>query len=130
MATHIKWSLTILISFFLTLSAHAQEVTSPEEFFGFQMGEDRKLADWHQLVEYYNLVGSQSDRIQVVNMGDTEMGNPFLAIYISSPENLANLDQIRAWNDKLVDPRGVPMAEIEEAIEQSKAIVVQSYSIH
>ncbi len=130
MAIYFKWFLTILISFLVSLNAYAQEVTSPEEFFGFQMGTDRKLANWTQLVEYYNLVGSQSDRIQVVNMGDTEMGLPFLALYISSPENMRNLDQIKAWNDKLVDPRGVPMAEIEEAIEQSKVIVVQSYAIH
>ena len=29
----------------------------PEEFFGFQMGADRKLAHWDQLVEYYDLSG-------------------------------------------------------------------------
>lgn len=126
----IKRIWILLFVLVLSISAQAQNITSPEEFFGFQMGEDRKLANWHKLVEYYQLIDGQSDRLQVVNMGDTEMGNPFLALYISTPENLAKLDQIKAYNNKLVDPRGIPMNEIEEAIENSRAIVVQSFGIH
>lgn len=130
MATLIKRIWVLFFVSVLNVSAYAQTITSPEEFFGFQMGEDRKLANWHRLVEYYQLLDDQSDRLQVVNMGDTEMGNPFLALYISSPENLAQLDKIKSYNNKLVDPRGVPMDEIEDAIENSKAIVVQSFAIH
>jgi len=72
----------ITFFFMISFSANAQNVTSPEEFFGFRMGEYRKLAEWVKLVEYYNLVDEQSDRIKVVNMGATEMGYPFLALYI------------------------------------------------
>ena len=28
-------------------------ITSPEQYFGFQMGEDRKLARWDKIVEYF-----------------------------------------------------------------------------
>lgn len=114
----------------LSLTANAQTITSPEDFFGFRMGEDRKLAEWVKLVEYYNLIGEESDSIKVVNMGATEIGYPFLALYISSPENLARLDEIKAYNNKLVDPRGIAMQEIDEAVENSVAIVVQSFGIH
>jgi len=126
----MAFSLMIIAGFAFNLMAQETKITSPEEFFGFQMGEDRKLANWHKLVEYYQLIGPESDRMSVVDMGDTEMGNPFLALYISSPENLANLDQIKAYNDKLVDPRGIPSAEIDQAVENGKAIVVQSFGIH
>jgi hypothetical protein len=30
-------------------------IISPEKFFGFQMGPDRKLANWDKLLEYYRL---------------------------------------------------------------------------
>lgn len=130
MAYNFKRFIIVSLLCLVGVKALAQDITAPEEFFGFQMGEDRKLANWHRLVEYYQLLDTQSDRLTVVNMGDTEMGNPFLALYISTPENLANLDQIKAYNNKLVDPRGVPMAEIEDAIENSKTIVVQSFGIH
>jgi hypothetical protein len=110
--------LVISISFFaMNISrsnAQDQTVTNLEDFFGFQMGADRKLANWHKLVEYYQLVEKQSPRIKVVNMGDTAMGNPFLALYISSPENLANMDQIKAYNDQLTgSPYGFPKYEAQ-----------------
>ena len=53
--------------------AQAPELTSPEQFFGFQMGADRKLARWDKLVEYYRLLERQSDRLQVVDMGPSTM---------------------------------------------------------
>jgi hypothetical protein len=53
-------------------------ITSPDKFFGFQMGADKKMARWDKMVEYYNLLAKESPKIKVVNMGPTTMGNPFL----------------------------------------------------
>ena len=106
------------------------EITSPETFFGFQMGADRKLARWDKLVEYYDLLAMQSPRIKVVNMGKSTLGNPFLALYISSPENLARLEELREINARLSDPRGVPKTAIDRAIEQGRAVVVQTMGLH
>jgi len=120
------------LALLLTVPAwsHAQEIPSPEEFFGFQMGADRKLAHWDQLVEYYDLIGERSDRVRVVHMGESTLGNPFLALYISSPENLANLDELKHLNAILSDPRGHSQAEIDNAIENGKVVFVQSYGLH
>ena len=111
-------------------SSQAQGIPSPEEFFGFQMGADRKLARWDKLVEYYDLLDAQSDRIQVVHMGESTLGNPFLSIFISSPENLAKLDELKRLNATLQDPRGHSQAEIDHAIENGKVVFVQSYGLH
>ena len=48
----------VLVGLLLTASgAHAQAtLPSPEQFFGFQMGADRKLANWDKLHEYYQLL--------------------------------------------------------------------------
>jgi len=108
----------------------AQQIPSPEDFFGFQMGADRKLAHWDRLVEYYDLLGEQSDRIQVVHMGESTLGNPFLSIFISSPDNLARLDDLKRMNAVLQDPRGHTQAEIDNAIENGRVVFVQSYGLH
>ena len=107
-----------------------QTIPSPEEFFGFQMGTDRKLARWDKLVEYYELLGRQSARLEVVHMGPTTLGNPFLALFISSPNNLAHLEELRQINVRLNDPRGVSEENIEQAIANGKAVVVQSMGLH
>ena len=108
----------------------AQQIPSPEQFFGHQMGADRQLARWDKLVEYYDMIGELSDRVRVEHMGPSTLGNPFLSIFVSSPENLANLDEIKRLNAILQDPRGHSQAEVDNAIENSKVVFVQSYGLH
>src|SRR5215208_8127898 len=59
-------------------------IQTPEKFFGFQMGADRKMAHWDDMVRYYDLLGRTSPRVKVVNMGRTSEGRPFYALFISS----------------------------------------------
>ncbi len=113
----------------LALPAAAQ-IPSPEEFFGHQMGADRRLARWDRLVEYYELVDRLSERVQVVRMGPSTLGEPFLSIFISSPDNLARLDDFKRMNTVLQDPRGHSPAEIDDAIANGKVVFVQSYALH
>tara|TARA_Y100001949_G_scaffold171863_1_gene174972 strand:- start:3270 stop:5753 length:2484 start_codon:yes stop_codon:yes gene_type:complete len=94
------------------------------------MGADRKLARWDKLVEYYELLGRQSARLEVVHMGPTTLGNPFLALFISSPDNLAHLEDLRQMNATLSDPRGASEQDIERAIADGKAVIVQSMGLH
>lgn len=109
---------------------HAQSIPSPEEFFGHQMGADRQLARWDRLVEYYDLLGSRSDRLEVRHVGMSTLGNPFLVIFASSPANLARLDELQRLNAILSDPRGHTQAEVDGAIENGKVVFLQSYALH
>ena len=97
-------------------AARAQQIPTPEQFFGFQMGADRKLARWDKLVAYYQLLDSLSPRVHVENMGPSTLGNPFLAIWVSAPDNLTRLDEIQRMNALLSDPRGKAQAEVDAAI--------------
>ena len=133
MTRHARWigtTLLLLLASVLPLSLTAQEIPSPEEYFGHKMGADRKLARWDRLVEYYDLIGERSDRVDVRHVGESTLGNPFLVIFVSSPENLANLDAIQDMNRKLQDPRNASDAAIGAAVANGKAIVVQSYGLH
>ena len=106
-------------------------VTSPETFFGFQMGADRKLVRWDKAVEYYRLLEKESGgKLKVVEMGPTEMGNPFLLVIVTSPANQARLEELRQMNLKLSDPRGVPEAEIKRIVAEGKVVICQTMSMH
>ena len=120
----------VLISF-LPLVAGAQDsITPPDEFFGHQLGADRILARWDRIVEYFELLEEESDRIQVSNLGPSTEGHPFLLVTITSPENLANLNRIAEISRTLADPRGVQEAQIEAMISEGKAVVSQSLGLH
>jgi len=76
----------------LTLAAIAHAaVPSPEQYFGFRIGTDKKLARWDKIVFYLQEVAGQSDRIRFRNLGQTTLGNPFVLLEISSAANLKNL---------------------------------------
>jgi len=105
-------------------------ITSPEEFFGFQLGSDRHIARWDKIVDYFYLLEKQSSKIKVVNMGPTTMGHPFLVVFISSPANLSQLAHFQEINSKISDPRGVGEAEIKNLVKEGKAVICQSMSLH
>lgn len=114
----------------LAVQAQAQ-VTPPKEFFGFELGSDRKIARWDKIVDYFQRLEKQGGgRMQVANLGKTTMGNPFLLASISSPRNLANLQRLREMNAKISDPRGLAEREVKQLVAEGKAVVCQSMSLH
>ena len=42
-----------------------KQLISPSEFFGFQLGSDRKIVRWDRIVDYFNKLQEQSDKIKV-----------------------------------------------------------------
>lgn len=106
------------------------KVTSPAEFFGFQMGADRKIARWDKIVEYFRTLEKETDKIKVTDMGPSTEGNPFLLVTISSSKNLKTLDKLRDINAKITDPRRLEEGEIDRLIERGKVVICQSMSLH
>lgn len=132
-STRILLSATCLTFFFLTSvgqSRPASKVVSPREQFGFEIGEDRKLADWAQLTAYFNLLGRQSDRVKVQELGKTTEGRPFLLVTISSPQNLSRLEEYRQIQLRLSDPRVTSEPEAQKLIARGKTILAITCNIH
>ncbi|MCS7104391.1 MAG: M14 family metallopeptidase [Thermofilaceae archaeon] len=105
-------------------------VPSPEEFFGFRIGEDRKLARWDKIVEYFRVVASCSERVKLLEMGPTSTGNPFIVLIVSSPENLVKLDFYRGISRKLAYPFDVSEEEAKRLATVGKAVVAVGAGIH
>ncbi len=127
-----KCFLLLIISCLLItpLTKAQQKVTSPEEYFGFELGSDRKMARWDKIVDYYSLIAKESDKLKVIDMGPSTEGNPFLVVIISSAENLMNLKRYQEINAKISDPRGIEESEIKNLVKEGKAVMCQSMSLH
>ena len=52
----------------------APAVTSPKQFFGFNIGDDYQLATYDQFIEYWHKIDKESNRMQVVEIGKTRGG--------------------------------------------------------
>ena len=127
-----KFFLLSIISIFAfsTILKAQEKITSPEEYFGFQMGTDYKLTRWDKIVDYFYLLEKQSDKIKVWNLGESSEGHPFLLTLITSPANLVNIDQLQKINKEICDPRGISEEAIKQHIKNGKAIIFQSMSLH
>ena len=124
-------TLVVLLGLLAPTVRAQSPVTSPEKFFGFQLGGDRKMARWDKIVEYFNLLEKEGGgRLKAVNMGPSTMGNPFLLVIISSANNLARLERLREVNAKISDPRGLAVEEVKKLIGEGKAVICQSMSLH
>src|SRR5215471_5743123 len=113
-----RLSLTLAAFLFITLTvqldvfgqramalAQPKSIPAPAEVLGFTPGDDRKLASWAKVVEYFQKLAATSDRVKFEEIGKTTMGAPFVYATISAPENLKRLDQFKDIQRKLADPR-------------------------
>jgi hypothetical protein len=116
----------------MSLPAIAQStaITTPLQAFGFEPGTDRKLADWKELTAYYQKLASQSDRVKYQEIGKTMEGRPFVLLTVSAPENLAHLDEYKAINAQLADPRVTSPEASKALIAKGKTVMIITFNIH
>jgi hypothetical protein len=119
-----------LLAFTLTAGAQTA-IQTPEQFFGFRMGTDNKLARWDKIVDYFKQLSSASDRVRFRELGKSTNGNPFIALEIASPDTLKNLDRYKQMERKLYFQGGAPTdAERDEIFRQGKVVIVITTTIH
>ena len=109
----------------------AGTLQSPEQFLGFKVGADNKLIRWDKIVDYMKLAAANSDRVRFRELGKTSDNNPFIALEISSPDTLKNLDRYKQLEKKLYFQGGAPSeSERDEIFRQGKLVLLITCSIH
>lgn len=96
--------------FSLCLGAFAQ-LQTPEQFLGYKPGD--RFTPHHRMVDYFEHVASQNPNIKLIQYGETNEKRPLIIAILSSPENMAKLEQIRTDNLKRAGlMEGTPSTEI------------------
>jgi len=103
---------------------------TPESVLGFRMGTEKKLADYHQMIDYLRKLDTASDKMQLENLGKTTEGNDFMMAIISSPANLRQIEEWKKIQARLADPRGLSEAESAKLLARAKTVVLINCSIH
>jgi len=120
----------IILLIFISFQISFAQIQSPEDYLGYKVGTAKKLANMHQIIDYFQQIDAASDRIVVEEVGKTTEGNPFIVAYITSVDNHQNLGQYRHYQQLLADPRKTSDEEAEKMIADGKAIVMINCSIH
>ncbi len=114
----------------VTVSAQTRAIPAPEQFFGFRIGADGELARYPKILEYFQLLAKQTDRIKYEELGKTTMGQSYPLLRISAPQNLAKFDRLVEINRRLADPRGLSEAEAKTLALEGKPFYFLYATIH
>jgi hypothetical protein len=118
----------LIILFFV--SSHLVAQTSPEEFLGHKVGADRKLADYNQILAYFNKLDGESEKIKVLTIGETVLKKPMILAVITAEENMANLDKYRNIAKRLRNARDLDAEEAKQLAKEGKVLLYFTCSQH
>ncbi|HJW13243.1 MAG TPA: M14 family metallopeptidase, partial [Thermoanaerobaculia bacterium] len=131
MTTRIRataFAATLLAS--LASFAVAAKIPAPSEFLGFEVGADRKLADYRQIAKYFQALKAASPRVDIEVLGKTTLGEEMFMAVISSEENIRNQKRLREISRRLADPRGLSDAEAQKLEKEGKVVLLVTCNIH
>lgn len=103
-------------------------VPRPIDTLGHEIGE--RFTRQHMLLAYLTKLAESSDRVRIEQYGWTHQRRPLVKLTISSPANLARLDEIMATNLELTDPRSTSAERAGEIAENNPAIAWFSFNVH
>jgi len=113
------YRLLLLTALLLSTFVTAQNIKSPSEFLGYELGT--QFTRHYEVVDYYEYLAEvANDRVKLTEYGQTNERRPLVLAYVSSADNISNLETIRAEHLK----------STEGESKASKAIVWLSYNVH
>ncbi len=91
------------MEFFFDKASFNPELPSPEVFFKQAYGT--KHLDQHEMLSYFFLLASQSDRMQMIEYGRTYENRPLYLLTISHADNMTKIEDIREQHVLLANPQ-------------------------
>ncbi len=117
---------SLLIAFYVAWFSLNAQVKSPDDFLGYKIGS--RYTPHHKVVSYFQHVAMNATAmVKIMPYGETNERRPLLLAFISSSENMKNLEHIRMNNLRLANLARDKTAPIEE---NAPAIVWLSYNVH
>lgn len=105
----------------------AQEVPSPAEVLGYELGE--RFTTVAGVTHYLSALADASPMVSVHPYGETMEGRPLLQLLVASPAHRDRLEEILELNRELTDP-GTSEARAREIISTNPAVAYLSYGVH
>ncbi|MBT6006818.1 MAG: peptidase M14, partial [Prolixibacteraceae bacterium] len=107
-----------------------EELISPDEFFGFKPGTDRSLFNYDPLIDYLQKVAEVSQRVKMIEAGESPMGKKMYITFFSSEENIKNLDRLKFINKELALNPDLKENEIKSFVDEGKVFILATLSMH
>lgn len=123
--------MTVLLAIFLLLVGITRaQLISPEQHFGFTPGDDRQMFTYEPMMEYLKQLAEHSPKVHIEQFGETWMGRPMYIVFVSSAENISNLDRLKEINRKLAVDQFEPGESAESLSQEGRVFFLSALSMH
>ncbi|MFW6084807.1 MAG: M14 family zinc carboxypeptidase [Gemmatimonadota bacterium] len=103
----------------------------PPEVLGYDPVADARLPAWSEMLGYFETLASRSARVRVDTIGRSTLDAPLVVLTVSSAGNLERLEELRAIQAELADPRRIESPERrEELIGRGRLVALVTAGTH
>jgi hypothetical protein len=106
------------------------EIMRPETFFGFKPGTDRMLFTYEKLISFLKKIDEKSPRLKMVEIGKSPQGRTMYIAFLSSAENISNLERLKEINKKLALEPMLSDQEREKLVNEGRVFLLGTLSMH
>ncbi|KPJ94482.1 MAG: peptidase, partial [Gemmatimonas sp. SG8_17] len=129
--TYRAWAGWLAVAVLLAAPTVTQaQLTTPEEFFGHEIGADYVLPNYQQLSGYWEILQRESDRMVLVDIGQTAEGRTQYMAIVTSPENHRNLARYREISERLARAEGLSDEQARGLAREGRAVVWIDGGLH
>jgi hypothetical protein len=129
--TSSRWLTALWFCALVVVNAAAQnKLTSPKEYFGFNIGDDYNLANYTQYEAYVKKLDAESDRMKLVEIGKSAEGRTMYVGIITAPENFKKLDRYKEISARLAHAEGLTDDQARALAKEGKAVVWIDGGLH
>jgi len=95
-------------------------VPSPKDVLGHHIGAPATLTYYADILKYYRALAGATPRVKVEAIGKSDEDRELVVVWVSSEENVRNLQQNRDNLAKLADPRSLSADQVKQLIASTK----------
>ena len=114
---------------FYTRGAYRPEVPRPQSILRYDVGDfHTTYAQMEKVIE--TIAKAAPERVRILDIGETNEHRMMHIVAISAPENINRLDEIKANNARLTDPRRTSPTDANAITQSNPLIAWMAYTIH
>jgi hypothetical protein len=95
-------------------------IPTPKDVLGYYIGAPKTLTYYADILRYYRALAAATPRVRIETIGRSDEGRELVIVWVSSEENIRNLDQNRAALARIADPRGLSDDQVRQLIETAR----------
>src|SRR3954468_14885741 len=95
-------------------------IPTPKDVLGYHIGAPYKLTYYADILKYYRALAAATPRVKVETIGKSDEGRELVVVWVSSDDNIKNVQRNRDNLAKIADPRGLSTEQVKQLVATTK----------